>query len=186
VFIAVAVVAGIAIGLARGGRFSNLGEATFRVWPLLVAGVLVQAAAAFASPAAVTLILVSYATLLVFTAINFRQVGMGVVFIGIALNFIVIAANGGMPVRSDAIIRAGIAGRDDLRRLDFGSKRHLETSGDRVTFLSDIVPVPGATEVLSFGDLVMSVGVADVLVHLLRRRAVMPTAPGGPASPDTD
>jgi hypothetical protein len=54
--------------------------------------------------------------------------------------------------------------------LDFGSKRHLETADDRMTVLGDIVPVPVAEEVLSFGDLAMSVGVATVLVNLLRRR----------------
>jgi hypothetical protein len=182
VFIAVAVVAGVAIGLLRGGSITRLGEASFRVWPLLVAGVAVQAAAAFASRAAVTLILVSYLVLLVFAGVNYRHVGMGVVFLGIALNLVVIGLNGGMPVRADAIVAAGIVDHhSEIAKLDFGSKRHLETPNDKVTWLGDIVPVPLATEVLSFGDLVMSVGVADVLANLLRRRGRE-----GSASPDSD
>ena len=169
-FIAVAIVAGVLIGLLCGGRFENLGDASFRLWPLLTLGVVVQGAAAFTADGAVPLILGSYALLLIFTAVNLHHAGMGVVFVGIAMNLLVIAVNGGMPVRADAIVAAGIVGYEQIPSLEFGSKRHLETPDDRLTFLGDIIPVPLAEEVLSFGDLAMSVGVAAVLVNLLRRR----------------
>ena len=169
-FIAVAIVAGIVIGLVRGGRFERLAEASFRLWPLLILGIVVQGAAAFTADGAVPLIVASYVLLLVFTAANLHHAGMGVVFVGIALNVAVIAINGGMPVRADAIVAAGIVEREQIPALDFGSKRHLETDDDRLTVLGDIIPVPVAEEVLSFGDLAMSVGVAAALVHLLRRR----------------
>lgn len=169
-FIAVAIVAGIVIGLVRGGSFERLAEASFRLWPLLILGIVVQGAAAFTADGAVPLILASYVLLLVFTAVNLHHAGMGVVFVGIALNVAVIGINGGMPVRADAIVAAGIVERDQTPSLDFGSKRHLETEDDRLTVLGDIIPVPVAEEVLSFGDLAMSVGVAAVLVNLLRRR----------------
>jgi hypothetical protein len=188
VFIAVAIVAGVLIGLVRGGRFENLGEATFRLWPVLVLGVLVQTAASFTAEGAVALILASYALLLLFTAVNLQHAGMGVVFVGIALNLVVIGANDGMPVRDDAIVAAGIVDHDQIPSLDFGSKRHLETPDDRLTFLGDIIPVPVAEEVLSFGDLAMSVGVATVLAGLLRKRRgpqLRPTAPEGSASTGT-
>lgn len=171
-----AVVAGVTIGLLRGGRFGNLGEATFRLWPLLVLGVVVQGAAAFTAEGAVPLILASYAILLAFCLANLQHAGMGVVFVGIAMNFAVIAANGGMPVRAEAIVAAGIVERDEVPALEFGSKRHLEREDDRLMVLADIIPVPVAGEVLSFGDLAMAVGVADVLVHLLRRRARVATS----------
>lgn len=169
-FIAVAIVAGIVIGLVRGGSFERLAEASFRLWPLLILGIVVQGAAAFTADGAVPLILASYVLLLVFTAVNLHHAGMGVVFVGIALNVAVIGINGGMPVRADAIVAAGIVEREQIPSLDFGSKRHLETEDDRLTVLGDIIPVPVAEEVLSFGDLAMSVGVAAVLVNLLRRR----------------
>lgn len=183
--------AGITIGLLRGGRFENLGEATFRVWPLLILGVVVQGAAAFTSEGAVPLILTSYGILLLFCAANLQHAGMGVVFVGIAMNLAVIAANGGMPVRAEAIVAAGIVEFEEIPQLEFGSKRHLETPDDRLTVLGDIIPVPVAEEVLSFGDLAMAVGVADVLVHLLRRRrptaseagAASGSGPGGSGSP---
>jgi hypothetical protein len=183
VFIAVAVVAGILIGLARRGRFENLGEASFRLWPLLVLGVLVQSAAAFTAEGAVALILVSYVLLLLFTGLNLQHAGMGVVFIGIALNVLVIGANGGMPVRDDAIVAAGIVPREEIGGLDFGSKRHRETEEDDLTILGDIIPVPVAEEVLSFGDLAMSVGVATVLSNLLRKRRRVSSPAEGSASP---
>jgi hypothetical protein len=170
VFIAVAIVAGIVIGLLRGGSFERLAEASFRLWPLLVLGIVVQGAAAFTAEGAVPLILASYVLLLVFTAVNLHHAGMGVVFVGIALNVAVIGINGGMPVRAEAIVAAGIVEREQIPSLDFGAKRHLETEDDRLTLLGDIIPVPVAEEVLSFGDLAMSVGVAAVLVNLLRRR----------------
>lgn len=187
-FIAVAVVAGVVIGLLRGGRFENLGDASFRLWPVLILGVGVQGAAAFTADGAVALILASYVLLLLFTAVNLHHAGMGVVLVGIAMNVAVIGVNGGMPVRSEAIVAAGIVPAEEVRSLDFGSKRHLETDDDRLTVLGDIIPVPVAEEVLSFGDLAMSVGVAAVLVNLLRRRrpAVSPPAsPEGSASTGT-
>jgi len=187
-FIAVAIVAGVLIGLLRGGRFDNLGEASFRLWPLLILGVVVQGAASFTAEGAVALILLSYGLLLLFTLVNLQHAGMGVVFVGIAMNLVVIGANGGMPVRADAIVAAGIVEHEQVPSLDFGAKRHLETPDDRLTFLGDIIPVPVAEEVLSFGDLAMSVGVATVLVGLLRKRRgpqITPTAPEGSASPGT-
>lgn len=170
-FIVVAIVTGIAIGLLRGGRFENLGAATFRLWPLLVLGVVVQGAAAFMANGAVALVLASYAILVLFAAVNIHHAGMGVVLVGVALNFVVIAANSGMPVRADAIVAAGIEKPSAIQNLDFGSKRHLERPDDRLTVLGDIIPVPAAGEVLSFGDLAMAVGVSTVLVGLLRRRS---------------
>ncbi|HUP85338.1 MAG TPA: DUF5317 family protein [Acidimicrobiales bacterium] len=170
-FIAVAIVVGLVVGRLRGGRLANLGDTAFRVWPMLILGVVVQGAAAFTGGRAVAVILLSYVLLLAFCAANLNHAGMGVVLVGIALNLVVIGVNGGMPVRSDAIVAAGIVQRGEVAQLDFGAKRHLEDSGDRLTFLGDIVPVPGVGEVLSFGDLGMSVGVATVLANLLCRRA---------------
>lgn len=170
VFIAVAIVVGVLAGLVRGGRFSNLGEAAFQLWPLLVLGVVVQGAAAFTGGAAVAVILLSYVLLIAFCVANLTRAGMGVVLVGIVLNLAVIGVNGGMPVRGEAIVAAGIATQEEVPHLDFDAKRHLETGDDRLTILGDIVPVPVAREVLSFGDLAMSVGVAAVLANLLRSR----------------
>jgi hypothetical protein len=177
-FTAVAVVVGLAIGLLTGGRLEHVGARAFRGVPLLAVGVGLQLVSGLLSDVGVALVLVllSYVALVAFCALNLPVVGMGVVSVGLAMNSLVIAANGGMPVRRSAVVAAGIADYDDLPDIKLKGKRHFEDEDDRLQFLADIVPVPVLREVLSFGDLVMSVGVADVIVHLLRpsraRRAI--------------
>lgn len=167
-FTAVAVVVGLAVGLATGGRLEHLGNRRFRAPWLLLGGLALQAASGRFGGATVAMVIVSYVALIAFCALNLHLVGMGVVLLGLALNFTTIAVNGGMPVRRSAVVAAGIAEWHELDELEVQKKRHLERPDDDLMLLSDIVPVPVLHEVLSFGDLIMSVGVADVLFHLLR------------------
>ena len=171
-YVVAAIVAGILIGYLRGGRFSALAHAQVRWWPVLLVAVALQVGSLVSDGTpGIALLLASFAAIIAFTAMNLTRAGMGLVLVGIAMNTIVIGANSGMPVREDAIVAAGLADRDDVHELDFNSKWHLETDEDRFTLLADIIPVPGVREVLSFGDLVMAVGVADVIVHLMRNGA---------------
>lgn len=185
--IALAILFGIALGLISGGRLANLTEPSFRSSPLLVAGVGLQVLSAFVDPAAVPLILASYALLVLFAGANAHHVGMPVVLTGLLCNFVVIAANGGMPVRADAIVAAGGVAPHQVEDLEFDNKHHLEREGDRLTALGDIfpVPAPGFRQVVSFGDLVMAVGTADVIVHWLRRdrRRALPVGTAEAAEP---
>lgn len=168
-YVVAAIVAGIAIGYARGGRLRSLAEAHVHWWFALVAAVVLQVVAVLTdTDAGVFLLLVSFALIIAFTARNLARAGMGVVLVGVAANALVIGVNDGMPVREEAVIRSGLAGDDEIDDFDFNAKWHLETEDDQLTFLGDIIPVPGAREVLSFGDLIMAVGVADVIVHLMR------------------
>ena len=194
-----AVAAGIALGYAFGGRLSRIGEADLRWLPLLYASAALQfLGAPLGGTPGLALVLLSFAGLVVFAAANFHHAGMGVVLVGVLMNFLVIAVNGGMPVRADAIVQAGIADRDELDDLDFSAKRHLERDDDALMVLADIVPVPAGplAQVVSFGDLVMSVGVADLIVHWMRRPkriatdadpdAEAPSQPAPEASASTD
>lgn len=168
-FTAVAVAVGLALGLLIGGRLEHLGERRFRAAPLLVAGLVVQLASGwFGRGPTVPLVVVSYVLLMAFAGANLHLLGMGVVLVGLTMNFVTIAWNGGMPVRRSAVVAAGIVGWDEVDQLDMHEKRHLERPDDDLMVISDIIPVPVLHEVLSFGDLAMSVGVTDVLVHLLR------------------
>jgi hypothetical protein len=166
-----ALLFGIAAGLLTGGRVRYLGDKTFDLWPLLLLGAFLQgiAQAGFASEHAHLLVASSFAMVAAFTAANLRYAGMGVVLVGLAMNITTITVNRGMPVQAEAIVNAGIV--DDVEqaaRLDFKAKRHLMTDDDTMYWLSDIVPVPvlGGT-VLSFGDLVLAVGVIDLVANLL-------------------
>jgi hypothetical protein len=105
------------------------------------------------------LLVASYLLLLGFCAANIGLRGMSVVAIGIALNAAVITVNGGMPIRT---ARGEVATT---------VKHHLERPSDRLMPLADIIVVPPIRQALSFGDLIMIVGLIDVLVHRSRTTA---------------
>jgi hypothetical protein len=121
--------------------------------------------------------LLGYACLLGFAASNRSLVGIGVVAVGLAANALVIGINGGMPVRASAVIDAHIADPEGLSRVNYGHRHHLESSGDKLTFLGDIIPLQPLHAVVSFGDLILAFGVADLAGHLLHRRLGRPTRP---------
>ncbi len=172
-----AALTGAVVGLVRGGRIRLVGHAEFRRWPLLVAGVGLQVVAqGLPSGAGTAAIVISFGLLVAFALSNLRFAGMAVVALGMAMNTATIAVNGGMPVSEEAVVAANIANPGEFDGVDLGPKRHLADDDDRLLFLSDIIPVSLTREVLSFGDLVISFGVADVVYHLLRRR-VPPALP---------
>lgn len=167
-----AVIVGVALGFLTGGRVQFIGQRAFSAWGLLVLGAVLQVAAQAGAGGERSYLLVagSFALLAMFAAANLRFIGMGVVLGGLLLNVATIAVNQGMPVEERAIIAAGIAKSPaEVATLDFKAKRHLMTKDDTLYWLSDILParVLGVGQVLSIGDLVMSMGVADVLANLL-------------------
>lgn len=167
----VAVVVGGAVGLLLGGRLRSLGEPQFRRWPLLFVGLGLQLVAEWAGPFDLVTLLASYVCLLIFCLVNLLNVrGMAIVLIGVALNATVIAVNESMPVRRSALYAADVVDRDWTPRQQLDHKHHLERPDDSLMVLADIIPVPPLREVVSFGDLIMAVGMANVLTQLLRPR----------------
>lgn len=185
--LAVAIVAGAIFGLATGGRVSCLARVRLRGLGLLIVGAGAQAlvlgrVVSVHGWAAMAVLLGAYLLLAAFAAANLGRSGMGVVLTGIALNAIPIAVNSGMPVEAGAIVRARIATAQELPLLDFGAKRHLAGSGDHLRILDDRFPEWITHHVLSFGDLVIGVGVGAVTAGLLhpstgRRRKRSPAHP---------
>ena len=175
-FTSLAIVVGVVLGLVTGGRPSRVAAVNLNWWPALAAGVTLQWAPeliGLSERASFVLVVASYTCLMAFAIANIRMVGMAVVLVGLTLNVIVISVNGGMPVRASAIRAAGLEESNrDLSTLDFGSKRHLEEPDDRLTFLGDVVPVRAVGEVLSFGDLILCFGVADLVFRLLKPPAM--------------
>ena len=95
---------------------------------------------------------------------------MGVVLVGLALNLVPIAVNHGMPVRAAALVRWVRSIRAPRRPpLHLGAKRHLERPSDRLVALGDVIAVPAAHEVASFGDLVLAAGLGAVAFDVVRR-----------------
>lgn len=189
-----ALLAGVAVGLVTGGRPRNVATRHLSATWLLAVGVLLHLGADRfdLGPVGTLSLLAGYGCLLAFAALNQRLVGMGIVALGLAANALVIAANGAMPVRPSALVAAHITDRPGLARVDYGLLHHRESSGDRLRPLGDIIPAPGAHEVVSFGDLILAVGVTDLVVHLLhprhrrRPRPTVPPLPPLPARPVAD
>ncbi len=164
-----ALVTGAVIGLATGGRPRYLGRHRLRAWWLVALGFGLQAATdrfdvgAWGS----ALVLVGAAALLVFAALNPQLVGIGVVAAGVAANALVIGVNAGMPVRPSAVIAAHITTRADEPTLDYGNRHHRQRASDRLLALSDIIALAPVHEVVSFGDLILAIGVAATVARLL-------------------
>jgi hypothetical protein len=161
----VAVALGVAVGYATGGRIQNLSAHSVRALPLLAVG---AGLPLFGRDNATVLVL-SLLALFAFALANLQLVGMGVVAVGLALNAVVITANGAMPVRPAAAERVGV----DVDEL--GGGRRLESPGDRFTALADVLPARPLRQVLSFGDLVIAAGMVDVIARLMRRRRARST-----------
>lgn len=168
-YLVIALAVGLVLGLALGGRPAHAALRPVQGLGALLAAVLLQVLAgigALGSSAQLACVIASYVLLLGFGLRNVRLVGMPVVLVGLLLNLLVITVNGGMPVRAEALRR--VDADLDVATVELGAKRQLEDEGTRLAVLGDIVPVPPIGQVLSFGDLVLAVGLADVTFRLLK------------------
>jgi len=165
------VVISIIVGLLRRGNFKNLSgiplrkvEFIFisfiiRYLPLVLKGSLLEAAARFN----IVIVSVSYLLLLYALLSNWHIKSMRLILLGVFLNFIVIAVNGGkMPVSIPAL---NIVGLDELKPLLFDPSYLYHAAIDpasRLNFLGDIFPLPPPyprPRVFSIGDLLMGIGI---------------------------
>ena len=90
-------------------------------------------------------------------ALQRRHLASVLLAIGAGLNFAVVAANGGMPVDSDALARVGRRDVDVTRGFLY---KHVPMTGDtRLSWLGDRIPVPIQRNVISVGDVVMAVAI---------------------------
>src|SRR5215213_9403182 len=177
-----AILAGLYAGLLRGGLVRNLGLAHVQWWPLLLAGVAVPVLVDRGEPShAVAFVSLSLAALIVFTLRNRAIVGMTIVAIGLSANLAVVVINDGMPVRRDALVDAGLARVDEVDRVEIAGVQRLERDGDQLGFLADVIPLRETRQVLSFGDLVILAGLADVAANLLLGRRRPASDSGRPA-----
>jgi Family of unknown function (DUF5317) len=181
----------VAVGLATGGKLRNLADVHFRWAYLAFAGLLLQWVPvprdwAHSAGLAAGLLIASYVLLLLFVAANIRRPGMVVVAIGLLLNGIVIAANGGMPVTPAAVRSASgsTSYAAEVRKLaaQGGAKHQLAEPDDSLLWLADRFGVgPPVGSVFSIGDFFWLIGGAWVVAGLMRRptpTAVSDSRPG--------
>jgi hypothetical protein len=108
------------------------------------------------------LLVASYVLILGFCARNLVLRGMSVVLIGIACNALVITLNQGMPVKFPAKFRNESFALTTV-------KHHPQQHGEQLRFLSDIIIVLHPFDVaMSFGDLILAVGLCDVAFNASR------------------
>lgn len=166
----VLAVAAAGVALLRGGSLDRLAATHFR-WPLLlVAGLGGQLAIEMWSPpwlgegSGLAVLLASNALVALFLGVNLRLPGIPLAAIGMALNVVVIAANGAMPVSQRALEVAGYEGRVT----DFGAKHELLDAETKVPWLADVIPVPYARAIISLGDVVLGLGIARLTYRRTR------------------
>jgi hypothetical protein len=157
--------------LLRPLRYRHLGSPRLRWLPLLAAGVaLAVAADRLDGGTAVVVAGVGHAVLVAGVLANAHLVGTGVLAVGIALNLASLTLDGGMPVRRGALVHAGVLDAADVPGATVSGPRHLERGDDLLPVLGDVLPVAALGTVVSFGDLIVVVGMADIAAHAARPR----------------
>jgi hypothetical protein len=169
-WIAATVVLALAVPLLTGGSFTRLVHGSWQWGGVLALGLAIQIGLEVVDlpesrwhDVGFGLLVASYVMILGFCGANLWRRGMGIVFVGIALNAFVVTVNQGMPVDLPQSWR-------DEGPVETTVKHHEQRPDDRFLVLTDIVPVPGPWRtVVSFGDLIMTVGLLDVAFHASRR-----------------
>lgn len=179
--LAIAVVLAMLAPLLTRGSYTRLAEVRWPWAGLLALGCGIQIALDLVDlpeermhDLGFGLLVASYVLILGWCSANLLKRGMSVVLLGVALNALVITLNQGMPVdvppawERDHPVEATV-------------KHHPQEPDDRLVAIGDIIVLPPPFDtVLSFGDLILMVGLVDVTYHASRRprrRVVRPPAP---------
>jgi lipoprotein signal peptidase len=182
-FLLYAVVAGVLVGLALGGRAAGLAALEFRWIPLALGGFAVQIAL-FAGPVSdrvgdlgPAIYVASTAAVLVAVLRNVRIPGLAIVAAGALSNLAAIVANGGfMPASPAAALAAG-------RSAATTYSNSAIVDGAALAPLTDMFALPRwlpFNNVFSIGDVLIAVGVATAIVLAMRSARLM--RPGASAN----
>lgn len=182
-----AISIGLLVGWALGGTVGLVRNIRLASWPLLAVGLPIQLSSEIIElPFSMALSILSSGLLILFCLRNLRIIGLGVLAVGFAVNVFVSVLNWGMPVNGEALVDANVATAADVASgIEFRGNRHLETNADFFTTLDDRIPVRLMTVVVSFGDLIVLVGLADITANLLlaRRQRLIVEGPPRPVGP---
>jgi hypothetical protein len=172
VFILYALLAGLVVGVASGGRPVALATIRFRWAPLIVIGFLAQIVL-FSDVVAQRVgdagpVLYVASTLLVIAAVlrNLDLPGLPLIVTGAACNMVAILANGGYMPTTEAAAAA------------YGRTAHAAYSNSQIVaapaleLLVDRIPLPRwlpFANIISIGDVLLAIGVFVLLVAVMRR-----------------
>lgn len=173
-FVLLVLVVAVLVSYARGGRLRRIPDAPLRWTWLLFAGVLLQAGVDLAAGRGILpdagllgwlLLALSQLLVVVFLATNWQLPGVLLAATGLALNAIVMAANGAMPVDPIAIQALGIEGAQVPP-----GKHTLLTEETHLPWLADIWPLPPLRSIISIGDVVLAAGLIPLTHALMSHR----------------
>jgi len=172
VFLVTSLLIALVVGLLRGGSIRSFAQIELRYAFLILAG-LVLKVLVFSAPwkamvgsqdtVSRILYVVSMALVLGGTYLNRHIPGVKLMGLGVLLNLLVIAANGGyMPLSVEGAERLQLSPLPGTRVLnDPQTQAIVVTESTRLWFLGDIIPVPDFLPVgmVSVGDIVLCLGV---------------------------
>jgi hypothetical protein len=179
VLLVLAAAGGLVAGRARRPIGGHGAVPHLRQMRLLVAGcALALVAAMVHGDVSVLADALAIASIAVFCGVNRNITGIAVIGAGLVLNLAAVVLDNGMPVRPKALVAADVVDADEVAHHHIRDPRHLETDNDRFGWLGAVVPVPGLRQVISFGDLIVLVGLVDACRDLGRRRSRLPDVEG--------
>jgi hypothetical protein len=169
------IAAAVLVVVVTFGSFSELSRLTVMGSWMLALGLAIQIVFEFVEipdeqidTVGFGLLMVSFALILAFCFANVRTAGFGVIAVGVAMNALVIGLNQGMPtipIGNDA------QGNRIEKPIEKSVKHRPEQPDDLLKFLDDRILLPEPFDaVVSFGDLVVSVGICELAYFASRRR----------------
>jgi hypothetical protein len=173
------IIIALLIALIRGGKITNLSEIKFKmgwVFPLLFIFQIIifslQNDIDWLGAYSNLLFILVYIIGLTFLWLNRHLSGFLIIGIGVGLNFIVMAINGGrMPVSPEAALALDPFFIDALKNSLY-AKHDLINESTHLAFLGDIIPLSSPypkEQVISIGDIIMNIGVFIFIQNALVR-----------------
>lgn len=171
------IVLSLVVGFLRKGNLSGLATLKLRwgwVFPLLLVFQFIifslQNDVKWIGHASGYIYIGVYIIGLFFLYLNKNNKGFTTIFIGVFLNFLAIALNGGrMPVSLEAATILDPIFIDMLQN-ELYAKHAAITEATRLAFLGDIIPLADPyprTQVISIGDVIMNIGIFIFIQHLM-------------------
>lgn len=185
-FILATLVLACLLGFVFGGRPSALATLKVRWTPAALVGLALQLAPVPGDTWPLVLLFVSFVLMTAFAVVNLRArvPGFTLIFIGVLMNFTVIAVNQGMPVARQALVASHQEDTLPILLERPGAKHHLAGPDDHLMLIADVIPIPPLEQVVSLGDVCAYAGVVWLIVAGMRRRPVpepaVPDATGVP------
>ena len=159
---------GATIGRARGGRLRAFASVQVDKTGFLAAGLAAVLIVSIIGPTLpIAWMLVAYVCFAVFGLRNLHLAGMVVLLIGLLMNLAPLLANGAVPVSELALISVDDVDASGQPNLD--PIRESDATATSFTIFGDIVPIPLLNVVVSLGDLVIAVALADIAMNILLR-----------------